>query len=80
MKQTPGGAPVYLIRMGILQFMLMVALVGVLLWAINRYLPMQATVQKILNAVVIVVLILYAIAFIYSFIPASRLSGPSFRR
>ena len=66
--------------MGIIQFILIVAVVGVLLWAINKYLPMQPTIQKILNVVVIVVMVIYAIAFIYSFIPASWLAGPSFRR
>ena len=32
-------------------------MVGVLLWAINKYLPMQPTIQKILNVVVIVVML-----------------------
>lgn len=32
---------------------------GVLLWAINTYIPMAASVKKILNVVVVVVLVLW---------------------
>jgi hypothetical protein len=36
-----------------------IVVVGVILWLINAYVPMQATVKKILNVVVIIVLILW---------------------
>jgi hypothetical protein len=36
-----------------------IVVVGVILWLINTYIPMQATVKKILNAVVIIILILW---------------------
>jgi hypothetical protein len=39
--------------------MLTIVVVGVILWLINAYVPMQATVKKILNVVVIIVLILW---------------------
>lgn len=45
--------------MPLLNVVLTLVVVGVLLWLINTYIPMQATVKKILNIVVVVVLILW---------------------
>ncbi len=45
--------------MTLLSLMLTIVVVGVLLWLINTYVPMQATVKKILNAVVVIVLIIW---------------------
>lgn len=45
--------------MSVISLILAIALVGVLLWAINRFLPMDSKVKGILNIVVIVVLILW---------------------
>jgi hypothetical protein len=36
-----------------------VIVVGVLLWLVNAYVPMQDGIKKILNAVVIIVLVLW---------------------
>ena len=33
--------------------------VGVLLWLINRFIPMQGTIKSILNAVVVIVVVLW---------------------
>jgi hypothetical protein len=33
--------------------------VGVLLWLVNRYIPMQGTIKGILNAVVVIVVVLW---------------------
>jgi len=35
--------------------------VGVLLWLINSYIPMQGTIKGILNAVVVIVLVIWLI-------------------
>ena len=45
--------------MSLISLMLTIVVVGVILWLINAYVPMQATVKKILNVVVIIVLILW---------------------
>lgn len=37
-------------------------IVGVVLWLINSYIPMQPTIKKILNAVVIIVVILWLLS------------------
>jgi hypothetical protein len=33
--------------------------VGVLLWLVNRFIPMQATIKSILNAVVVIAVVLW---------------------
>jgi len=38
-----------------------ILVVGVLLWLINRYIPMQGTIKGILNAVVVIVLVIWLI-------------------
>lgn len=45
--------------MPLINVVLTLVVVGVILWLINTYIPMQATVKKILNIVVVVVLILW---------------------
>jgi len=45
--------------MPLIQLVFMLAVVGVILWAINRYIPMQSTIKSILNVVVVVVVIVW---------------------
>jgi hypothetical protein len=45
--------------MSLLHVVFTLIVVGVLLWLVNRYIPMQATVKKILNAVVVIALVLW---------------------
>jgi hypothetical protein len=41
------------------QVVIVIALVGLLLWLVNRYIPMQGQVKGILNGVVVIVLIVW---------------------
>ena len=45
--------------MPLLNVVVTLIVVGVILWLINNYIPMQATIKKILNVVVVVVVILW---------------------
>jgi hypothetical protein len=45
--------------MDLLHIMLVLIVVGVLLWLVNQYVPMQGTIKKILNAVVIICVVLW---------------------
>jgi len=45
--------------MSLLTIAAVIIAVGVLLWLVNTYIPMQPTVKKILNAVVIIALVLW---------------------
>ncbi|MCL4547106.1 MAG: hypothetical protein M1495_00875 [Bacteroidetes bacterium] len=48
--------------MSLLGLVLVLVVVGVLLWLINSYIPMQATIKKILNVVVVIVVILWILS------------------
>src|SRR5688572_29830849 len=45
--------------MPLLTVVLTLVVVGVVLWLINTYIPMQGTIKKILNIVVVIVVILW---------------------
>lgn len=45
--------------MPILTIIIVILVVGVILWLINRYIPMQHTIKNILNAVVVIVLVIW---------------------
>jgi hypothetical protein len=48
--------------MPLLQLVIVLVVVGVVLWVINSYIPMQATIKKILNVVVILGVILWLLS------------------
>ena len=48
--------------MPLIQLVIILVVVGVILWLINSYIPMQATVKKILNAVVIIIVVLWLLS------------------
>lgn len=45
--------------MPVLTIVIVILVVGVLLWLINSYIPMQRTIKGILNAVVIIILVIW---------------------
>ncbi|HZH01880.1 MAG TPA: Thivi_2564 family membrane protein [Flavisolibacter sp.] len=45
--------------MSIINVIIVLVVVGLILWLINRYIPMQSTIKSILNIVVIIVVILW---------------------
>ena len=45
--------------MTLINLLIVLVLVGVLLWAINNYLPMDQKIKKILNIVVVVIVVLW---------------------
>jgi hypothetical protein len=45
--------------MPLIQLILVLVVVGVLLWLVNNYIPMAASIKNILNIVVIIVVILW---------------------
>ena len=47
------------IRVTLINLLIVLVLVGVLLWAINNYLPMDQKIKKILNIVVVVIVVLW---------------------
>ncbi len=45
--------------MPLLTIIIVILVVGVLLWLINSFIPMQRTIKGILNAVVVIVLVIW---------------------
>lgn len=45
--------------MPILTIVLVLIAAGVVLWLVNKYIPMQSTVKSLLNAVVVIVLVIW---------------------
>jgi hypothetical protein len=46
-------------EMPLLQILLVLVVVGVLLWLVNSFIPMQGTIKSILNAVVVICTVLW---------------------
>jgi len=45
--------------MPLLHVVIILIVVGILLWLVNNYIPMQATIKRILNAVVVIAVVLW---------------------
>lgn len=45
--------------MPLIQVVLVLIVVGVVLWLINRFIPMQSTIKSILNGVVVIAVVLW---------------------
>ncbi len=45
--------------MPLLQIFLVLIVVGVLLWLVNRFIPMAGVIKSILNAVVVIVVVVW---------------------
>ena len=53
--------------MPLIQILLTLIVVGVLLWLVNRFIPMAGSIKSILNAVVVIVVILVFVGIGYAF-------------
>ncbi len=49
---SSGGVP-------LLHVLLVLIVVGILLWLVNRFIPMQSTIKSILNAIVVIGVVLW---------------------
>ena len=45
--------------MPLLQVLLVLVVVGVLLWLVNSFIPMQGTIKSILNAIVVIAVVVW---------------------
>ena len=45
--------------MPLIQIVMVLIVAGVVLWLINRFIPMQGTIKSILNAVVVIAVVLW---------------------
>jgi hypothetical protein len=47
--------------MPLIQLIVTLVIVGVLLWLVNRFIPMQSNIKSILNGVVVIAVVLWLI-------------------
>jgi hypothetical protein len=59
--------------MPLLQIVVTLIVVGVLLWLVNRFIPMQATIKSIVNAVVVIVVVVWLLNVFGLFTSISRI-------
>jgi hypothetical protein len=59
--------------MPLLQILMILMVVGVLLWLVNRFIPMQGTIKSILNAVVVIGVVLWLLNIFGLFHSLSRI-------
>jgi hypothetical protein len=59
--------------MPLLQLLEVLIVVGVVLWLINRFIPMQGTIKSILNAVVVIAVVLWLLNVFGLFHSLSRM-------
>jgi hypothetical protein len=45
--------------MPLVNVVIVLAVAGVLMWLVNRYIPMQGTIKGILNGVVVIVIVIW---------------------
>ena len=55
--------------MSLISLIILIVVVGVLLWAINEFIPMDAKIKNILNIVVIIALVLYILSLFSGYFP-----------
>jgi hypothetical protein len=63
--------------MPLINIVIVLIVVGILLWLINRYIPMEGTIKSILNAVVVIVVVLWLLNVfgLFSTLPHIRVGG-----
>ena len=59
--------------MPLIQLVEALVVVGVLLWLVNRFVPMQGTIKSILNGVVVIALVLWLLNAFGMFHALSRI-------
>lgn len=58
--------------MDLLSLILVLVVVGVFLWAINAFIPMDAKIKTILNVVVVIVLVVWLLSLFAGYMPHIR--------
>ena len=55
--------------MDLISLIIVLIIIGVILWAVNTYIPMDAKIKNILNIVVVVVLLLWLLKLFVGDLP-----------
>jgi hypothetical protein len=55
--------------MDLLALMMVIIVIGVVLWLVNAYIPMDAKIKNILNIVVVIALVLFILSLFIGYFP-----------
>ncbi len=58
--------------MSLISLVIVLIVIGVLLWAVNKFVPMESNIKSIMNAVVIIVVVLWLISIFVPGLPDIR--------
>lgn len=58
--------------MGLIELIVLIVVVGVLLWLVNTYIPMDGKIKQILNIVVVIILVLFLLSL---FVPLGNVAN-----
>jgi hypothetical protein len=63
--------------MPLIQVVMVLIVVGVVMWLINRFIPMQGTIKSILNGVVVIAVVLWLLNIfgLFSYFSHIRVGG-----
>lgn len=56
--------------MDLLSLIVLLVVVGILLWAVNTYLPMDGKIKQILNIVVIIAVVVFILSLFSGYFPS----------
>jgi hypothetical protein len=62
--------------MELIQLVVVLILIGVLLWLVNNYLPMDEKIKTILNVVVVIIVVLWLLALFFPGLQRIRVPPP----
>ena len=55
--------------MDLLSLIILLVVIGVIMWAVNTYIPMQESIKKLLNIVVVIVVVLFLLSLFVGYLP-----------
>ena len=55
--------------MDLLSLIIVLVVIGIALWAINTYIPMEAGIKKVLNIVVVLAVVLFVLSLFIGYFP-----------
>lgn len=62
--------------MALIQLVVILIVLGVLLWAVNTYIPMDARIKQIINAVVIIGIVVWLLLLLMNAVGLVNFPGP----
>lgn len=58
--------------MDLIHLIIVLVVVGVLLWAVNQFIPMDGKIKQILNIVVVIAVVVFLLSLFAGYLPSIR--------